>query len=124
MTAQVELKITVVYSPAPRVLHELALALPAGACVQDALAACAKDARFAQALSAMPAHKGTSVGIGIGIWGKKAALHQPLMPQDRIELYRPLRVDPKVARRERFKKQGAKSAGLFAKRRPGAKPGY
>jgi uncharacterized protein len=122
MTAQLELKITVVYSPEPRVLHQIALALPAGACVQDALAACAKDARFAEALSATSTHKVMSVGLGI--WGKKATLHQPLMPQDRIELYRPLRVDPKVARRERFKKQGAKSAGLFAKRRPGAKPGY
>jgi len=29
-----------------------------------------------------------------------------------------------VARRERFQKQGAKTAGLFAKRRAGAKPGY
>ncbi|MGH8819682.1 MAG: RnfH family protein, partial [Rhodoferax sp.] len=31
---------------------------------------------------------------------------------------------PKVARRERFRKQGARTAGLFAKKRPGAKPGY
>ena len=35
-----------------------------------------------------------------------------------------LRVDPKVARRERFNDQGAKSAGLFTKKRPGAKAGY
>ena len=41
-----------------------------------------------------------------------------------IKAYRGLRVDPMVARHERFKKQGARSAGLFAKRRPGAKPGY
>jgi uncharacterized protein len=123
MTTQVKLSITVVYSPAPRVLHEITLALPAGACVRDALAASAQDAS-----AAVSSHMGASVGVdtnvGIGVWGKKAALHQLLMPQDRIELYRPLRVDPKVARRERFKKQGAKSAGLFAKRRPGAKPGY
>jgi len=33
-------------------------------------------------------------------------------------------VDPKVARRERFARQGAKTAGLFAKRRAGAKAGY
>jgi putative ubiquitin-RnfH superfamily antitoxin RatB of RatAB toxin-antitoxin module len=43
---------------------------------------------------------------------------------DRIEIYRPLTVDPKVARRERFEKQGTSRAGLFSKRRPGAKPGY
>ena len=41
-----------------------------------------------------------------------------------VKAYRGLRVDPMVARHERFKKQGARSAGLFAKRRPGAKPGY
>jgi sulfur carrier protein len=46
------------------------------------------------------------------------------MSGERIEFYRPLRVDPKVARRERFARQGAKSAGLFAKKRPGAKAGY
>jgi hypothetical protein len=41
-----------------------------------------------------------------------------------VEIYRPLRVDPKVARRERFKKQGARTAGLFASRRSNAKSGY
>jgi putative ubiquitin-RnfH superfamily antitoxin RatB of RatAB toxin-antitoxin module len=43
---------------------------------------------------------------------------------DRIEICRALAVDPKVARRERFQKQGSSRAGLFSKRRVGAKPGY
>jgi len=43
---------------------------------------------------------------------------------DRLEVYRPLTVDPKVARRARFVRQGAKTAGLFANKRPGAKAGY
>nr|MCU0926665.1 RnfH family protein [Hydrogenophaga sp.] len=43
---------------------------------------------------------------------------------DRVEVYRLLRVDPKVARRERFVGQGARRAGLFAQRRPGSKAGY
>lgn len=59
-----------------------------------------------------------------GIWGRKAPLTQVLRANDRVELYRVLLVDPKVARRERFVRQGAKSAGLFAKRRAGAKAGY
>jgi uncharacterized protein len=109
-----DLRITVVYSPAPRVLHEIALSLPAGSRVSDALAACAQDARFAEALDVPQ----------VGVWGKKVALTHALEPEDRVEIYRPLRVDPKVARLERFKKQGAKSAGLFAQRRPGAKAGY
>ncbi len=57
-----------------------------------------------------------------GIWGRKVAAEQVLRDGDRVEVYRPLRVDPKVARRERFRTQGARSAGLFAKRPPGAKP--
>ena len=60
---------------------------------------------------------------GVGIWGRKARLEQLLRDRDRVEVYRPLMVDPKLARRERFRKQGARAAGLFARKRPGAKPG-
>lgn len=62
--------------------------------------------------------------MSLGIWGRKVALTHPLRDQDRLEIYRPLRVDPKVARRERFVRQGARTAGLFTKKRPGAKAGY
>ncbi len=58
------------------------------------------------------------------VWGKPVEPSHVLKDGDRLEVLRPLRVDPKVARRERFQKQGAKTAGLFAKRRVGAKPGY
>ena len=58
------------------------------------------------------------------VWGKPVGPSHLLNEGDRLEVLRPLRVDPKVARRERFQKQGAKTAGLFAKRRAGAKPGY
>lgn len=60
----------------------------------------------------------------ITIWGRKSSFKYILRDGDRVELLRPLRVDPKVARRERFVKQGAKSAGLFAQRRRGSKAGY
>jgi sulfur carrier protein len=58
------------------------------------------------------------------VWGRRVPLDTPLRDGDRVEVYRPLRVDPKVARRERFVRQGARSTGLFAQRRPGAKQGY
>lgn len=106
--------VSLLYSPAPRVVHELPLRLPPGACVSDALALAAQDARFAD----LP-HELTT-----GVWNRPVAREHVLVDGDRLEIYRPLRVDPKVARRERFKKQGAKSAGLFAQRRPGAKAGY
>ena len=63
--------------------------------------------------------------VYLGIWGKKVTPTHVLRDLDRVEIYRPLTVDPKVARRERFAGQGAKkAAGLFAKRRLGAKAGY
>ncbi len=60
----------------------------------------------------------------LGVWGRKVALTHVLRDRDRIEIYRPLKVDPKVARRERFVRQGARTAGLFTNKRPGAKAGY
>jgi uncharacterized protein len=113
------LHITVCYSPSSRVVHTLALVLPPGACVRDALAQCTSDARFAAAVQpgALPA-------LHYAVWGTKASADHLLKDLDRVELCRPLRVDPKVARRERFAKQGARTSGLFATRRPGAKPGY
>lgn len=62
--------------------------------------------------------------LALAIWGRQVPGSQVLRAGDRVELTRPLTVDPKVARRERFAKQGAKGAGLFAKRRDGAKAGY
>jgi uncharacterized protein len=117
--AAASVRITVCYSPAPRLVHSLELMLPAGACVRDALALCASDARFAAAV-----HPNAPVALHYAIWGTKATALQGLHDLDRLELCRPLRVDPKVARRERFAKQGARTSGLFATRRPGAKPGY
>ncbi len=114
------ISVLLVYSPAPRQVHELVLSLPVGASVGDALnalalhAAAEQDDRFVS----------ISPDLSCGVWNRPVSPSHALADGDRIELYRPLRVDPKVARRERFKKQGAKSAGLFATRRPGAKAGY
>lgn len=107
MTVQV----TVAHSPAPRQVKEVMLDLPEGATVAEALQATGWPVQTWQ-------------GLDVGIWGRKAHLDTRLQPLDRVEVYRPLRVDPKVARRERFGRQGARAAGLFARRRPGGKPGY
>ena len=58
------------------------------------------------------------------VWGKAVQTDTPLVQGDRLELLRPLLVDPKEARRLRFNQQGSRAAGLFAKRRKGAKAGY
>lgn len=39
----------------------------------------------------------------VGIFSKPCKLDQPLQPGDRIEIYRPLSVDPKEARKNRAK---------------------
>jgi uncharacterized protein len=108
-------QVTVAYSPAPREVLEWHVEIVEGATVRDAVAA-------SGLVAACPALDLASAEIGV--WGRRATWAQVLRGGDRVELYRPLLVDPKVARRERFRKQGARAAGLFAKRRPGGKAGY
>ena len=110
------INVTVVYSAKPRHLIEKEVQLEAGCTVEQALLASGLVAQFPELASA-PA--------GVGVWGKKMLLSHVVRALDRVEVYRALTVDPKVARRERFAGQGAKkAAGLFAKRRLGAKAGY
>lgn len=111
------LQLTLVYASAPRRWLEVALVLPAGSTVGDAIRCCT-DTALHQALLA------DEELISLGVWGRKCSPSQVLRDGDRIECYRPLQVDPKVARRERFKAQGARTAGLFATRRAHSKAGY
>ena len=46
-------------------------------------------------------------GEQAGVWGRRQPLDQPLRDGDRVEFYRPLRVDPKEARRLRYRRQHA-----------------
>ncbi len=109
------MRITVAYSHAPRQVIECVLELPEGATTRQAL----------QASGLLQARPELSQGpLDVGVWGRASPPSQVLEDGDRVEIYRSLRVDPKVARRERFLKQGSRGAGLFAKRRPGGKAGY
>jgi putative ubiquitin-RnfH superfamily antitoxin RatB of RatAB toxin-antitoxin module len=102
------ISVTVLYSPAAREVHEWRVTLPAGACVLHALRASGISRYLAlDELATVP----------LGIWGRRVKLETPLGQCDRIEIYRPLQVDPKLARRERFRKQGVRAAGLFAARK-------
>lgn len=113
-----ELVVEFVWSEGPRSVHILELRLPLGSTVGDALV----EQTLMQRLSASA---GLSVVHGgVSIWGRSVTPLDVLKQGDRLELCRPLRVDPKTARRERFRSQGARSAGLFKSRRPGAKAGY
>lgn len=116
MEADDRMAVTVVYSSKSRKVLEIQLALEEGSTVAQALDAIDWVTQDSDA----PPSDATQ-----GVWGKKVGLNHVLRDQDRLEVYRPLVVDPKVARRERFVGQGAKrAAGLFAARRAGAKAGY
>ena len=91
-------RVVVCHSPGPRRVLETRLDLPQGATVADALRVC----------GLLPA-----AGETVGLWGRRTELSQPLREGDRVELVRPLQVDPKVARRERFRQQGSRGAGLI-----------
>ena len=107
------MRVTVAWSPAPRQVWEREVELPLGTPVAQALAA-------SGLFEAFPALARSVPGLALAVWGRAAAPTQPLRDRDRVEVLRPLQVDPKVARRERFQRQGARAAGLFSKR-PGAR---
>ena len=115
MASDTSLRVTVVYSPAPRTVHEVQLVFRAGATVRDAM----MGSGVAQSFPDLNLSTAT-----LGVWGRKSTPEHVLRDLDRVEIYRPLTVDPKVARRERFVRQGARTAGLFEKKRAGAKAGY
>ena len=73
----------------------IALGLPAGATVREAIEASGIAARHAE-LDVATAK--------VGIFGKLATLDTPLTDLDRVEIYRPLIVDPKLARQRRVDK--------------------
>lgn len=109
------MKISLLYAPAPREVVELVLEVHESCTLGDALAQAGWLVRFPE-IQAEP--------LALGVWGRKAEWGRVLRDGDRVEVVRELRVDPKVARRERFKGQGARATGLFANRRPGSKAGY
>ena len=109
------IQVTLVCSPAARVVHEELLSLPDNASAQDAVLA----SRLPASYPSLDWH-----ALQPGVWGRAVNWDGGLKDGDRLELCRGLLVDPKVARRERFARQGARGTGLFARRRAGAKAGY
>ena len=89
------IEVELVFCPRPGAAETDALQLPAGSLLTDALAA-----------SRLLARHGLDVStVRVGIWSRVQPLTTPLRDRDRIEIYRPLQVDPKEARRLRYKRQ-------------------
>lgn len=72
--------------------REFALTLPAGATAYDAVLA-------SGLLAAEPML--TAATLDLGVFGERCAASTRLRSGDRIEVYQPLRIDPKEARRLR-----------------------
>lgn len=90
------LRVTVSFSPRARRVDEIELTLEAGATVADALSQSGLQAR----------HPDVDFnGLPVGTWGALRQRDDRLRDRDRVEVYRPLRVDPMAARRRREKTQ-------------------
>ena len=98
--APVDLQVEVVFCPQPGVTDLVSLALPVGATVADALAASGLLER----------HMLPADGTRLGVWSKPRETTAVLRDKDRVEIYRPLRVDPKEARRQRYQRHKDKQA--------------
>lgn len=88
-------RVSVAYSPRARVVDETELNLPAGATLIDAV----------RASGVLDRHPGLNLAQAkFGIWGRVQAVETVLRERDRVEVYRALQVDPKEARRLRYRK--------------------
>ena len=93
--APAEVSVELVHSPAARQVQQVRLRVPAGATVREVLLACGW---FDMA----------SFDAAVGIWGRKVTQAEAVREGDRIEIYRGLSVDPKEARRQRYRAHGEK----------------
>jgi putative ubiquitin-RnfH superfamily antitoxin RatB of RatAB toxin-antitoxin module len=92
--------VLVTFGAAPRAVEQVALTLPQGATLADALRCSGLLERHGLSLDEH---------LSVGIWMKARPLDTVLREADRVEIYRPLRVDPKEARRQRFHRQTGKA---------------
>jgi uncharacterized protein len=95
------LQVEVAYSPRPREVDRVCLHLPEGSTVADALRRSGLLEKHGLLLDD---------ALDVGVWMKRKPLDTPLRVNDRVEIYRPLQVDPKEARRQRYKGQAAKKS--------------
>ncbi len=92
VAGQVLIGVEVVYCPQPHAVDLTPLQLPAGTRAGAAL----------DTSGVLQRHGLDATTLSLGIWGRACGLDQPLRDRDRLELYRPLQVDPKEARRLRY----------------------
>jgi uncharacterized protein len=88
-------RVEIVYSATARQVDCVALVLPPASTVRDALIASGLLERHGLQIDA----------LRCGVWSRRCDLARVLRDGDRVEIYRGLTVDPKEARRLRYKGQ-------------------
>lgn len=106
------IEVAVLRSLAPRQVEMQTLTLPVGSTLMQALQQ-----------SGWWTGSGETETLAVGVWGKLQPTTHVLRDQDRVEIYRGLRVDPKQARRERYaahkaRLKAADEAAAKRKRQP------
>lgn len=86
------LAVEVVYGAGPGQTDRVGLLVDTGATVADAV----------QASGLLQRHALNAATLETGIWSRLCAPDTVLRMSDRVEIYRPLQVDPKEARRLRY----------------------
>ena len=102
------LTVSVAYSPRAGEVDLCELTLPASSTVADAVRESGLALR----------HPGSKLAeAALGVWGAFVSADQVLRDRDRVEVYRPLLVDPKEARRRRQQQQREQAAAVRKARR-------
>ena len=95
------MRVEVAYSPRQRSVDCVTLQLAEGATVLHAL----RESLLLQRHPDIDLAKAK-----VGVWGRVVPLSHGLREGDRVEIYRPLVVDPKEARRQRYRGQRQRRA--------------
>ena len=104
-----EIRVSVVYASTSAKIDRVSLSLPSGSSVRAAL----------ERSGLLHQHSELSVSaLDVGICGSRVTLATILRDEDRVEIYRPLILDPKEARRRRAAKR-RRSSGSSPARCPG-----
>lgn len=89
-------EVEVAYAPGPGRIDLVKVTLAPGSTVLHAL----------RASRLLERHPEIDLGVQrVGIWGRLKTLSDPVRDRDRVEVYRALTVDPKEARRQRYRAQ-------------------
>lgn len=97
------IRVEFICSPAPRRIITVVLTLPEGATLRQAFDAAASTPELTFL---------DDVRWDAGVWGRRLPWATPLSDGDRVEAYRPLRCDPKEARRLRYRQSPTRARAV------------